>query len=95
MDVCRELALRRGIAPAEPRIPLFHKAMLGSIRTFGRIWEVGMIGDYKLRSRDFMGDMKLGLAMFMKGKLKLLPQSIKGKSAVKEIFAGKGKEYDR
>ena len=33
MDVLRELALRRGIAPAEPRIPLFHQAMLGSIRS--------------------------------------------------------------
>lgn len=95
MDVLRELALRRGIAPAEPRIPLFHKAMLGSIKTFGRVWEIGMIGEYKVRSRDFAGDLRLGLTMFKKGKLKLLPHSIKGKSEVREIFAGKGKEYDR
>lgn len=95
MDVLRELALRRGIAPAEPRIPLFHRAMLGSIRRWGRIWEIGMIGDYKLRSGDLAGDMRLGLSMFIKGKLKLLPQAIKGKSEVRELFAGKGKEYDR
>ena len=95
MDVLRELALRRGIAPAEPRIPQFHQAFLGSIRSLGRVWEIGMIGNYKIRSGDLAGDMKLGLNMFLKGKLNLLPHSIKGKSEIKEIFSGKGKEYDR
>ena len=95
MDVLRELALRRGIAPAEPRIPLFHQSFLGSIRSLGRVWEIGMIGNYKIRSGDLAGDMKLGLNMFLKGKLNLLPHSIKGKSEIKEIFSGKGKEYDR
>ncbi len=95
MDVLRELALRRGIAPSEPRIPLFHRSFLGSIRSWGRVWEIGMIGDYKVRSGDLTGDMRLGLRMFMKGKLKLAPQAIKGKAEIKEIFSGKGKEYDR
>ncbi len=95
MDVLRELALRRGIAPTEPRIPLFHRSFLGSIRSWGRVWEIGMIGDYKVRSGDLTGDMRLGLRMFMKGKLKLAPQAIKGKAEIKEIFSGKGKEYDR
>ena len=95
MDVLRELALRRGIAPAEPRIPLFHQSFLGSIRSLGRVWEIGMIANYKIKSGDLAGDMKLGLNMFLKGKLNLLPHSIKGKSEIKEIFSGKGKEYDR
>lgn len=95
MDVLRELALRRGIVPAEPRIPLFHQSFLGSIRSWGRAWEIGMIGNYKVRSGDLAGDMKLGLSMFLKGKLKLLPHAIKGKAEIKDIFAGKGKEYDR
>jgi heterodisulfide reductase subunit C len=95
MDVLRELALRRGIAPSEPRIPLFHQSFLGSIRSWGRAWEIGMIGNYKIRSGDLAGDMRLGLQMFLKGKLKLMPHSIKGKSEIREIFSGKGKEYDR
>ena len=36
MDVLREIALRKGVTPAEPRIPLFHKAFLGSISHWGR-----------------------------------------------------------
>jgi heterodisulfide reductase subunit C len=95
MDVLRELALRKGILPAEPRIPLFHKAFLGSVGRWGKAYEIGMIANYKLKSRDLMGDMKLGMSMFLKGKLKLVPHSIEGKSEIREIFSGKGKEYDR
>jgi heterodisulfide reductase subunit C2 len=95
MDVLRELALRRGITPAEPRVPIFHNAFLKSIGSWGRTWEVGMIGSYKLKSGDFMGDMRLGWQMFVKGKLKLTPHAIDGKSEIRAIFAGKGKEYDR
>jgi len=69
MDVIREVALRKGVKPAEPRVPLFHKAFLKSISNWGRAYEIGMIGGYKLSSGDLFGDMKLGLNMFLKGKL--------------------------
>lgn len=95
MDVLRELALRKGITAAEPKVPEFHKAFLDSIKRFGRVYEIGMIGTYKIKSGDLLGDMGLGMKMFMKGKLKLMPHSIEGKSEIKEIFSGKGKEYER
>lgn len=95
MDILRELASRKGVAPAEPKIPAFHDSFLGSINRWGRVWEIGMIANYKIKSGDLLGDMGLGMQMFSKGKLKLLPHSIKGKAEIKEIFSGKGKEYDR
>lgn len=95
MDVLRELAIRKGIEPAEPRVPIFHQSFLDSISHWGRAYEVGLIAGYKMRSGDFAGDMKLGVKMFGKGKLSLLPHSIKGKSEIKKIFSGKGKEYER
>lgn len=95
MDVLRELVLRKGVEPAEPRIPAFHSSFLGSIEHWGRAYEVGLIVGYKLRSRDYTGDMKLGVKMFSKGKLSLMPHSIKGKAEIKKIFSGKGKEYER
>ena len=95
MDVLRELAIRKGVVPSQPNIPAFHKSFLGSIRRWGRAYEVGLIASYKVRSKDFMGDMGLGMKMFAKGKLKLIPYSIFGKSEIKDIFSGKGKEYDR
>lgn len=95
MDVMRELALRKGIKPAVPQVPAFHLSFMESVKRWGRTYEIGMIGAYKLRSGDYMGDMKLGLSMFMKGKLSLFPHSIDGKPEIRDIFAGKGKEYER
>ena len=95
MDVLRELALRKNIKPAEPRVPIFHKTFLESINRWGRAYEIGLIAGYKMRSGDFMGDMKLGLKVMLKGKLSLIPHSIKGKAEIKKIFSGKGKEYER
>jgi heterodisulfide reductase subunit C len=95
MDILRELALRKGVTPAEPRVPLFHQCFLGSIERWGRAYEVGLIAGYKMRSGDLTGDMKLGMKMFSKGKLSLKPHSIKGKSEIRQIFSGKGKEYER
>ena len=95
MDVLRELTLRKGISPAEERVPVFHQSFLDSIRNWGRAYEIGMIGAYKIRSKDFLGDMKLGMNMFFKGKLSLMPHSIKGKPEIRQIFSGKGKEYER
>ena len=95
MDVLRSLALKKGVVPAEPRVPLLHRSFLDSVRHWGRAYEIGMIGGYKLRSGDLLGDMKLGMQMFVKGKLKLLPQGVKDKAEVRRIFSGKGKEYER
>ncbi len=95
MDILRELALRKGVQPAEPRVPLFHQSFLGSIEHWGRAYEVGLIAGYKMKSKDFMGDMKVGMKMFSQGKLSLKPHSIKVKSEIKKIFSGKGKEYER
>jgi heterodisulfide reductase subunit C2 len=95
MDVLRELALRKGVQPAEPRVPVFHQSFLKSIRHWGRAYEVGLIVGYKLRSGDLLGDLKLGLQMFGKGKLSLRPHSVKDKAGIEKIFSGQGKEYER
>jgi len=86
MDVLRGRALReRGLA-REAGIKAFHKSFLNSIRRHGRVFEVGMIAGYKLRSGDLFGDTGLGLQMLKRGKLSLLPTRIKGTRAVRGMF---------
>ncbi|RJO72429.1 MAG: 4Fe-4S dicluster domain-containing protein [Myxococcales bacterium] len=92
MDVLRERALDRGYSPAEPRVAAFHKAFLNSVRQYGRTFELGMIGAYKLSSGDMLGDFKLGLKLLARGKLRLLPSSIRGKAEVRRIFRRSRKE---
>ena len=41
---------------------------------------------YKLAQTDLFSDMDLGLAMFLKGKLPLLPHGVKNKKAIKAAF---------
>ena len=86
MDVLRHIALRSGIKPAERDIPIFHSAFLDSIKSKGRIHELGLIWQYKARTRDFMKDVALGLKMLRKRKIKLFPSTFGGGREIKDIF---------
>jgi len=92
MDVLRQRALEKDEKPHENRVAAFHKSFLRSVRRWGRTYELGMIGAYKMRSGDFFGDLKLGLSMFRHGKLRLRPRGIRGKKAVRSMFHKSGKE---
>jgi heterodisulfide reductase subunit C len=86
MDTLREMSLREGKAVEEERLRRFHEAFLSAIKTWGRVHELQMIGTYKLKTRTFMEDADVGMDMFKRGKIKLIPEPIKGRKAVKRIF---------
>ncbi|MBN2139191.1 MAG: 4Fe-4S dicluster domain-containing protein [Sedimentisphaerales bacterium] len=73
MDAVKIIAVRRGIKPAIREVGCFNRAALANIKKMGRMYEVGMIVGLKMRTLALFKDMKLGMKMFMKGKLKLLP----------------------
>lgn len=89
MDVLREMARREGVPVAEKEIPLFHAAFLAEVEKRGRVFEVGMLARFKLKTRKGGGlfkDAGLGWEMFKRGKLKLLPQKIRRRKEIREIF---------
>ncbi len=86
MDTLREMALREGKAEAEENLRKFHESFLSAIKTWGRVHELQMIGTYKLKTRTFMEDADVGMEMFKRGKIKIFPEPIKGRKAVKKIF---------
>ena len=86
MDWLRQSALREGVSPAEKEVPLFHAALLDSIRSHGRVHELGMMARYKMKTGKFFDDMKLGWKMFRKGKLKLFPSGVRKKREITELF---------
>jgi len=65
---------------------MFHQLFLDSVKRWGRVHEVELIGLYKLKSGTLLQDMQLGQKMFLKGKLSILPEMIKGKKEIKQIF---------
>jgi heterodisulfide reductase subunit C len=85
MDALRQLSLAAGVA-AERNVVHFHKALLDSVRRHGRVFELAMVGRYKLASGDILGDVKLGCKMLRRNKLKLLPKSVRGKAEIRSIF---------
>ena len=95
MDAMRTASLKSGLAAGEKKVPVFHEAFLSSIRSKGRVYELGMIGQYTLKSGDatsklksgsLLEEAKLGWQMFKKGKLRIFPQRIKGTGEIKKLF---------
>ena len=95
MDLLRERTLARGLEPSEKRVALFHHSFLRSVRRWGRTYELGLLGSYKMRSGDLFGDMKLGMAMFKRGKIKLLPKKIRHQDKVRALFDREGKKRSK
>jgi heterodisulfide reductase subunit C len=86
MDTLRQLSQESEIPAAEPKITKFHQAFLDSVRRHGRLFELGMVGQYKLTSLDLLSGTKMGMVMVGKGKLKFLPSGIKAKREVRKMF---------
>jgi heterodisulfide reductase subunit C len=91
MDVLRSRALLAGKTAPEPGVTRFHQAFLNSIRANGRVYELGMIANYKLRTGDFFSDAALGLQMLRRGKLSFLPSRIQGAREVRGFFRRKSR----
>ena len=90
MDTLRQLSLESGIPAGEPKVVKFHNAFLDSLRWNGRVFELGMVGQYKLATGDLFSDTKMAWEMFKRGKLKFLPDGIRGKQEVRDMFRKEG-----
>ena len=85
-DYLRFAALREGIEPAEPRVAMFHRSFLETIRKYGRSHEIDMIRRYKMKSGTWLDNMALGMDMFRKGKIKLAGTKVRDLESVREIM---------
>ena len=87
MDLLRaEAVKRRTVHPRAKEIVAFHTSFLNTIKRFGRLREVGLVGEYKLRTWHWLQDVLLSPSLFLKGKLSLLPHRIHGKEEVESMF---------
>jgi heterodisulfide reductase subunit C len=86
MDTLRSLSIRSGVELGEKDVPIFHSVFLDTIKTKGRIHELSLIFQFKSKTKDFLKDAGLGLKMFRKGKIKILPSRFGAGKEVQEIF---------
>lgn len=85
MDAFRRMAVREGIIDKAPDVNTFQRAFSGSIYTFGRVYEPGMVVNFNIRSKKLFKDVNLFPLMLLKRKISLKPTP-KRVSEVREIF---------
>lgn len=91
MDTLRRITLGGGHAQ-QTNLPLFHATFLNGVKSKGKIHELSLILCYTFTSGDIFKfkklfkDIILGLKMFLKGRLAILPGKIKGVAEVRRIF---------
>jgi heterodisulfide reductase subunit C len=88
-DALRQMAMAEDVKIAEPNILHFHQEVLNSIERYGRTHKFEIMLRYKLRQRDWFTDSTVGLKMFAKRKLELLPSRSKDMKTIKGLFEHK------
>jgi heterodisulfide reductase subunit C len=91
IDIAHVFDTLRKIAVAEHREAekdtwTFYRFFLDSVKKHGRLHELESIMNYKMAKKDFFSDAKMGLDMFLKGRMGILPHNIKDRQALKEMF---------
>jgi heterodisulfide reductase subunit C2 len=87
MDYMRQKSVKaKKTNPKAKKIISFHKSFLDSINYTGRLYEMGLIVDYKMRTGAMMQDVLIAPKMFVKGKLNPVPELIKGRKNIAAIF---------
>jgi heterodisulfide reductase subunit C len=95
MDALRILAVERACRLGDRAGKAFRRSFLGSVRRHGRVYEVGMMAGYKLRTGRLLADVDKAPKMFAKGKLPLKPNRARNVKEVREVFDRAAKEDQR
>jgi heterodisulfide reductase subunit C len=86
METLRIIAKKKGYV-AEKRLDQFHELFLRSVERNGRVYEMGLVVGRNLFGMQPFKDAELAPGMLLKGKLALMPHTIKDNGEVKKIFA--------
>jgi len=94
MDYLKQTVAQGQVPAAEEKTLVFHRAFLGEVAKRGRVFEGGMMARYLLKTGgafgpEAMANAKLGLAMFKRGRLKLLPHRTRDRRWLKAVFKAK------
>lgn len=86
LDPIRHQVVGKKLEARETRVPVFHETFMKTVRQFGRVHELSLIGMYKMKTGTYFTDMELGWKMFRKGKIHLLPRKSANLKQVREVF---------
>jgi heterodisulfide reductase subunit C2 len=85
-DALRRMSRAEGKVVAGTTVPVFNDIFLGTIRRLGRMYEMGLMTAYKLRTMRLMADVGKFPMMLLKRKLSILPPMVGGGRERKKMF---------
>lgn len=94
MDALRHMAMEENYAP-QPSVYALHQSFLDSIRLWGRVHELSLIMEHKIRCllaepplffQGLISDMIMGGDLILKGKIAFLPERIKRLGEIKKLY---------
>jgi len=85
-DTLRRMARQSGKAAPDTKVPIFNDIFLKKVRKRGRMHEMGLMAEYKLRTMDLLSDLAKMPMMLRKGKLKLFGKKVGNAKARKQMF---------
>lgn len=94
----RKMAAHSAIPPKERHLAVFHKTFLEELQRFGRVNEFWLMNAFnlkpmilqeKLKSGAFKEELQLGLMLWRKGKLNLIPRRSKAIQEIRAVFRQK------
>jgi heterodisulfide reductase subunit C len=86
IDALRALALEKKAKVPAGNVPVFNRAFLKAVETYGRSYDLSAILQYKLSGNKMIQDVEKLPTMLKKGKIAVLPPSGADKKTVKKIF---------
>jgi heterodisulfide reductase subunit C2 len=91
----RNLAFHSSIRPKEKLLAVFHQTFLEELRKYGRVNELWLMQTFnrkpqilreKMRAGTLKEELLLGLALWRKGKLHLIPRRSKAMEEIKAVY---------
>lgn len=87
MDFLRQESVRQNkVNPGAKDILSFHKAFLETIEKNGKLNEVWLTLNYKLKTLNLIQDIQKAPSMFLKGKLNPIPNRVQNVREIEQIF---------
>jgi len=91
-DALRAMSLSAKQAARGTAVPVFNDIFLKLVRKRGRVYEMGLMAAFKLRTMRLFEDAGKAPMMLAKGKLPLLGPRVRGRAQRKEMFERAAKE---
>ncbi len=89
MEAIRHLAIEENYVNKTKKVKsirTFHNIFLDMIKRYGRSYELRLMAEHNIRTRDLFKDMNLAPAALLKGKIPLLVKPLKGTKAIRRMF---------